>query len=180
MIQPTDTAGTTRNEARDALDRVLKLFPENTTALTLRGKLHLRQLEPAAAERVLRKAVELDVGDRDAVYNLSLCLRQQESPEKKEEAARWYKQFKLIESEQVRMSGITKQILASPRDASLRYDAGELLLKIGNEKEGLRWLYSALQQDPHHQPTHRVLRDYYRSKGKMDRAEVHERSLAQK
>jgi tetratricopeptide (TPR) repeat protein len=166
------------DEARDVLDRLLKLAPDNLTAMTLRGKLAMRQLEPAAAERWLRKAVELNPGDRDAVYSLSLCLRQQGDKDKKEEAALWFDRFKLIESEQSRLNGLTNQIMASPHAPAPRCEAGELFLKIGNEKEGLRWLESALQQDPRHQQTHRVLRDYFRAKGQPDRAQVHERALA--
>jgi tetratricopeptide (TPR) repeat protein len=165
------------DEAGELLDRALREAPDNTTAMALRGKLALRRLELATAERWLRKAVELNPGDRDAVYNLSLCLRQQSDKQKKLEAAKWFDHFKLIESEQARVATLTSQIMASPHAPAPRCEVGEVFLKIGNEKEGLRWLNSALQQDPHHQATHRVLRDYFRAKGQLDRAEPHERAL---
>ena len=111
------------------------------------------------------------------MYNLSLCLRQQTDRQKKLEAAKWFDHFKIIESEQARVAALTSQIMASPHAPAPRCEVGEVFLKIGNEKEGLRWLNSALQQDPHHQATHRVLRDYYRAKGQPDRAEPHERAL---
>lgn len=166
------------DEARDVLDRLLKQTPGNPTAMTLRGKLAMREAELATAELWLRKAAELNPGDRDAVYSLSLCLRQQGDQKKKEEAAQWFDRLKLIESEQARLSVITSQIMAAPHAPSPRCEAGELFLKIGNEKEGLRWLESALQMDPRHPQTHRVLRDYFRAKGLPDRAQVHERALA--
>jgi tetratricopeptide (TPR) repeat protein len=165
------------DEARDALERLNQLAPANFNVLTLRGKLALRQLDPDAAEPWLRKAVELEPGDRDSVYSLALCLQQQQDNDKKAEAARWFKQVKLIESEQTRLADVTAQILGSPHDPAPRLKAGEIFLKLGNAKEGLRWLYSALQQDPGHRPTHEMLRDHFRSKGQAERAAVHEKAL---
>jgi tetratricopeptide (TPR) repeat protein len=165
------------DEARTLLDQALRKEPDNASALALRGKVALREQELALAERWLRSAVKLNPGDRDAVYNLSLCLRQQAEPDKKQEADKWLAHFKMLESDQSRLSVLTSQIMSAPNAPAPRCEVGEVFLKIGNEKEGLRWLNSALQQDPHHQPTHRVLRDYFRAKGQVDRAEAHERAL---
>ena len=69
-------------------------------------------------------------------------------------------------------------------DRAMRYQhsfwyrqAGEIFLAIGNDREGVRWLESALREDPHHQATHRVLRDYYARVGRADLAFVHQRAL---
>jgi predicted Zn-dependent protease len=165
-------------EARDALDNLDRLAPANFNVLALRGKLALRQLDPAGAEVWLRKAVEVEPGDRDSVYSLALCLQQQQNADKKAEAARWFKQVKLIESEQTRLADTTAQVLAAPYDPMPRLKAGEIFLKLGNEREGLRWLYSALQQDPKHRPTHEALRDHFRNKGQPERAAIHEKALS--
>jgi predicted Zn-dependent protease len=164
-------------EAGEALDRLYKQAPGNFHVLMLRGKLALRQRDAASAESWLRKAVELEPGDRDSVYALALCLQRQRDPDKKTEADRWFKHVKLIESEQTRLTDATAQILGSPHDPAPRLAAGEIFLKLGNEKEGLRWLYSALQQDPGHRPTHQALRDHFRSKGQPERAAAHEKAL---
>jgi predicted Zn-dependent protease len=164
-------------EAHAALERLSRSAPANFHVLALRGKLALRELDPKGAEPWLRKAVELEPGDRDSVYSLALCLQQQQNKDKKSEAARWFKQVKLIESEQTRLADTTAQILAAPYDPAPRLKAGQIFLTLGNEKEGLRWLYSALQQDPGHRPTHQVMRDYFRSKGQPERAAVHEKAL---
>jgi tetratricopeptide (TPR) repeat protein len=164
-------------EAQEPLDELLRSAPDNATALALRGKLHLKKFEPALAEPWLRKAIQLEPGNREAVYNLSLCLQQQPAQEKKTEAARWLKQYGIIDSEQANMKQQIKEIMARPHDPAPRARAGKIFLKIGNEKEGLRWLYSALQLDPRHTESHSALRDYYRGKGQADRAAVHERAL---
>jgi tetratricopeptide (TPR) repeat protein len=165
------------DDAREALARLQKLAPGNFNVLTLYGKLALRELNPAGAESWLRKAVELEPGDRDSVYSLALCLQQQRDEGKKTEAATWFQQVKLIESQQSRLADVTAQILSAPHDPLPRLRAGEIFLTLGNDREGLRWLYSALQQDPNHQPTHRLLRDHFRRKGQPERAAVHEKAL---
>ena len=71
--------------------------------------------------------------------------------------------------------GLTPLVPAPRLAAAL--GVGEIFLKLGNEKEGLRWLYSALQQDPGHRPTHQALRDHFRSKGQPERAAAHEKAL---
>jgi tetratricopeptide (TPR) repeat protein len=163
-------------EAREALEALLKLDPRQVAVLTLLGKVQIRLGDPAAAERWLRQAVVEEPSDREAVYNLGQALQQQG---KKDEAAPWVAQLKRIDAEQARLSALTKQIMASPRDAALRCQAGEIFLAMGNEKEGMRWLQSALQEDPRCTAAHRLLRDHYVRQGRADLAAVHERALAQ-
>jgi tetratricopeptide (TPR) repeat protein len=161
--------------AGQTLELLLTIAPRDVEGLTQLGKLHLRRLDPSGAEGWLRKAVELEPAHRAAVYNLSLSLQQQG---KKDEAGRYLAQLQRIDAEQTRLAVLTKEIMASPHDAALRCRAGEIFLGIGNEPEGLRWLYSALQEDPNHRETHRVLRDYFQRQGREDRARIHERALA--
>jgi tetratricopeptide (TPR) repeat protein len=163
------------DEARAVLDELLAVVPSDAEALILRGKLEMGRQQPAAAEPWLRKAVKLDPGSLDGAYNLSLCLQQQ--PGKKDEGAEWFQKYKVIAAEQARMSAVTKQIMRAPHNPAPRCEAGEIMLKVANEKEGLRWVYSALQIDPNYRQAHQLLRDYFRSKGRNDLAEPHERAL---
>jgi len=50
-----------------------------------------------------------------------------------------------------------------------------IFLRSGQTKEGLRWLYSALQEKPRYRPTHQVLADYYDSIGDKGQAAWHRR-----
>ncbi|HEV2949125.1 MAG TPA: hypothetical protein VGX70_17250 [Gemmataceae bacterium] len=47
----------------------------------------------------------------------------------------------------------------------------------GLESEGLRWLESALVEDPRHAPTHRALTDFYARAGDKEKAELHRRMM---
>jgi Tfp pilus assembly protein PilF len=68
-------------------------------------------------------------------------------------------------------------MIHNPRDPNLRYKAGRIFLDSRQDAEGLRWLSSALQEDPNHRPTHQLLADYYRKNGKTELAEEHQRVL---
>jgi predicted Zn-dependent protease len=51
-----------------------------------------------------------------------------------------------------------------PKDADLRFEIGQTYLTCGLPEEGLMWLFTVLEIDPRHQPTHRLLADYYAAK----------------
>ena len=50
-----------------------------------------------------------------------------------------------------------------PDDPALHCELGELLLRSGHREEGLRWLHSALRQDPQFEPARKALAEFYRS-----------------
>ncbi|MFL5341283.1 MAG: tetratricopeptide repeat protein, partial [Gemmataceae bacterium] len=54
---------------------------------------------------------------------------------------------------------------------------GEVLLQVGQEKQGVYWLEKALQRDPGHQPAHQTLADFYQSKGEAEKAAAHRRQI---
>ena len=67
----------------------------------------------------------------------------------------------------------TDIIRSEPRNADLRFKIGNYLMKYDNPEHGLGWLLSVLDIDPNHPPTHRMLEEYYRGQGKIERAELH-------
>ena len=74
-----------------------------------------------------------------------------------------------------RLETLTRQIAQAPNDPDLRCEAGLIFLNNGQEVEGLRWLASALKENPHHGPSHRALADYYERAGDTTRAAEHRR-----
>jgi Tfp pilus assembly protein PilF len=110
------------------------------------------------------------------LYLLLRCLRQ---CGKEAEASALQVKLQHCEEALNRLRALTKAIARSPHDAELRYEAGVLFLNNGQEREGLRWLESALQEDPLHIATHGRLAQYYEYSGQVKRAEQH-RELAKK
>jgi tetratricopeptide (TPR) repeat protein len=159
------------DEAREVLDRLLARHPAYADALVQRGKVELLSLQPARAEPYLRKATEIAPFDQEGVYSLSQCLKQLG---KTEEHGRCLDRLKRIDDDLTRMSALMNKIIAAPQDAAARCEAGKIFLGIGNTTEGVRWLNSALQEDPRHRETHETLARHYRAAGQADLAARHD------
>jgi Tfp pilus assembly protein PilF len=109
------------------------------------------------------------------LYNLYLCLQQQG---KRDEAKETLAQLERVTADLRRLTELTKEVARGSRDPALRCEVGMIFLKNGQDKEGLRWLASALQEDPAHRPTCQALADYYARQGDVEAAERFQR-LAQ-
>jgi Tfp pilus assembly protein PilF len=159
-------------EAGKLLDALLQIFPEDASALAERGRIYLDKRQPAQAERWFRMAVNRAPYDRDSVYALYLCLQQSG---KAQEAEEYRTKLKKIESQLSRLREVTRKIVETPHDPALRHEAGMIFLHSGQSQEGLRWLYSALQEEPGYQPAHQALADYYERIGAREKALWHRR-----
>jgi tetratricopeptide (TPR) repeat protein len=159
-------------EAGKLLDTLLEISPQDVGALGERGRVYLDMQQPAEGERWLRKAVSLAPYDRDTVYALYLCLQQRGFAK---EADEYKAKLQEIESQLARLRKVTRQITEKPHDPALRHEAGMIFLRSGQAQEGLRWLYSSLQEDPRYGPTHQVLADYYEKLGDKAKADWHRR-----
>lgn len=156
-------------EAIAILDRVIAEFPPNSTAYHIRGRMELSRNAEAALP-FLRRAAELDRSNPDVLYSLFLCLQRAGTPEQAAEAEKqWRRSFDDLR----RARELGRLISASPHDPELRREMGELFLRNGRDAEGLRWLESALRENPAHIPTHRVLAEYYDRIGQPERAGYH-------
>jgi Tfp pilus assembly protein PilF len=51
-----------------------------------------------------------------------------------------------------------------------------MFLRYRSREEGVSWLNSLLQYDPHHRAAHRALADYYSKVGETDLADQHQRA----
>jgi Tfp pilus assembly protein PilF len=159
-------------EARQLLDMVLAASPRDPRALAERGKLALNRGDYAEAESWLRKAAELAPFEQANIFNLVLCLEHQG---KEEEAKKLRARLSQIEADLDRMKDVMTRLRASPKDPLLRLEAGKILIQNWQDQEGLRWLDSALQQDPSHQPTREFLAQYYERRGDVRRAKQYRR-----
>lgn len=160
--------------AAQVLDELLAEEPDNAKALAERGRLALDHGEPEAAERWLRRALALAPNERETLYSMYRCLVQLGKPD---EAQEYDRREKEIGAALDRLKDLTRKIMMSPHDADLRCEAGRIMLANQQDADGLRWLESALKEDPQHAPTHLALADYYERMHQPDRAERH-RQLA--
>jgi predicted Zn-dependent protease len=164
------------DQARRLLDDLLAAQPDNGLALGERGKLELEAGQPDEAERWLKKAMDVVPYERAIVYCYVQALDRQD---KKEEAALWTARLDRIDDDLKRINEVMRTIHAKPNDPAPRHEAGAILLRNGQEREGLRWLENALQQDPNYRPTHEIMADYFEKHGQPAEAAQHRRRAGQ-
>ncbi len=164
------------DEARRLLDEVLAANPNHFAALRQRGNLERDAGQYAESERWLRKALEQKPLDPLARYSLHLTLLAQpdRQAEAEQERLRW-EQDRQVTLRVTRL--IRTELLAHPNDPDLAAEAGELLLRLGEDRRGLYWLNRALSIDPAHVASHRALLAYYERMNDSVRAESHRKFL---
>jgi tetratricopeptide (TPR) repeat protein len=165
------------DEARQLLDAVLATTPDHFAALRQRGNLERDAGQYAESERWLRKALEQKPLDPLARYSLHLTLLAQpdRQAEAESERLRWEQDRQVT----VRLTRLIRtELLAHPNDPDLAAEAGELLLRLGEERRGLYWLNKALSIAPAHPAAHRTLGAYYERTNDPVRAESHRRFVS--
>jgi tetratricopeptide (TPR) repeat protein len=120
---------------------------------------------------VQRQAVALAPGDFQTHYRLYLCL---EKNGKSDEAQKVQARLERIEGDIRRLQDISRvKMQHTPHDPALHYELGVIAMRAGAVEEGLRWLHSALEENPNHAATHKALMEYYLKIGDFGRAEQH-------
>jgi len=162
-------------EAEQLVDAVLARQPNYAPAHVERAKLAFEADRFTAAEGWLRQASALMPGDLQVHHQLYLCLGKNH---KEEEARAVQARLKQIELDIQRIQEIvTVRMQQTPHDAALHYEAGMISLRAGSPAEGLRWLLSALKENPRYVPAHQALAEYYQRTGQPARAARHQEFL---
>ena len=144
---------------------------QREAVLNALGQLALYDGNPRMAKDYLEDAVKIAPHNSQTHSNLAAAytrLDETEKAEKHQERAR-----ALLES-QSRFDEILRQLLREPQNADLRFEAGELLVKLGMEDQAVAWWNSAAILHPDHAATHRKLEAYYRRQGKLERSRKHQ------
>lgn len=158
------------DEAKALFDRAIVEFPSDPKGHFHRGRIEFHLGHPEIAAPFLRRANELDGSDPQVLYSLLLCVRQVgTSDELRDVEARWTQ----CEADLKRVAAVARLVSRFPRDAELRREMGELYLRNGREADGVRWLESALREQPDHEATHRALAEHYERKGRTTEAAYH-------
>jgi tetratricopeptide (TPR) repeat protein len=181
-------------DARQLLDELLAEAPDDGTALRERGKLALvdaelakadRRLRPqkqsaktgtetdaelTKAERLLRRAVAVQPYDREAAFQLSVCLSRLG---KAEEADKYQKRVKQMEADLKRFEVLYPQTIRKPDAVAPRLEIAQICMRNGRDDEARRWFNSVLQLDARNRAAHRALAEIYRRRNDKDRAHEH-------
>jgi predicted Zn-dependent protease len=158
-------------QARKGLDAILAEHPDNGLALRARGEVELKAGQAVRAEPWLRRAIRVMPNDYLAQFWLYNALNEQN---KEKEAAAQDRVVHLLKDRLDRLDELTSgKLSARPHDPALRCELGKLLLQLGSEQAGERWLYAALAEDPHYRPAHAALAELYQARGDREQAAYH-------
>jgi predicted Zn-dependent protease len=114
---------------------------------------------PAEAEDWLRRAAAELPYDYLTQWKLYQCLQQQG---KEDDAKAQLARSEDLKARRERLGEIqSRKMTEHPHDPALHYELGKLLLSLGNEDLGERWLRSALHEsNDQYGPAHAALADY--------------------
>ncbi len=166
-----------------ARERLLKILEQKITgqergrALSLLGDISRGRKENELAVKYLRESLEVFPTPHSGPYRTLASAYA--SLGKTEEAKKYMKISQERVEHSTRLQEITEKIIDSPKDGRLRYEQGNLFLKLGQKDEAAGWWNMAVRLDPQLQPAHEALADYYDSTGDRERTE-HHRRLAEK
>jgi predicted Zn-dependent protease len=157
--------------AEETLDQVLAENPHQPIALATRGRLALRRGQLKEAETWLRLSLVYAPGNFQARYHLGQCLLQRGNIA---EAEKQQQMMKQVERDQKRLRQIMMEEMSQkPHDPALKQEAAMIALRSGDAEGAMRWLHSALRDDPTSVPLHRFLAEYYQNIGNQERAAYH-------
>src|SRR5262245_7191685 len=145
-------------------------YPKELSILLERGRFLMEQGDAAAAETVLRAAVDQAPFDYQANFSLQLCLRQLGRNKDADAQALRVQQ---LEDDLKQMGTLTNKLQKARNDPDVRSAIGKIFLRSGEEREGLAWLKTVLRLHPRHVPTHQALADYYERRRQPALAEHH-------
>jgi tetratricopeptide (TPR) repeat protein len=132
--------------------------PAPGALLALRGRLEMDQQRPPEALRWLRQAEAAAPRDEETLVALSSLLRELGQAE---EAERYAARARDVRSKLKQVDGLLRSLRDDPQSVTIRFELGQLLLQLGLEEAGERWLLGALVLDPDHRPTQAALAKHY-------------------
>jgi tetratricopeptide (TPR) repeat protein len=122
--------------------------------LGVRGMVALQCEKPAEAVQYLKQALDRVPSELEFLNNLAIALGQ---CGRTEEAKTYLDRYEAAKKDLAEMIATTKAVAKDPRNPDLRYKAGMLLLRNGHTEGGLRWIQSALAENPAHEPSRKAL-----------------------
>jgi Tfp pilus assembly protein PilF len=165
------------DQAHEVLQRGLQQHPNDIDMLRLLGQIECNRDHAPEGEALFRRGLAIKPHETELLFRLYKCLWQQGREKEANEVRSQYEAVLAIDRRlRVLMEGVVER---SPHDPELLSEVGAIWLRLGEEEQGLNWLYRALKENPRHKPTHELLVRYYRDKRQFDKAAEHRQALAQ-
>jgi tetratricopeptide (TPR) repeat protein len=143
-------------EAKQTLDRLLAINPNDVRALHARAKVAQTLESLVEALKWLRRAEALAPFETDISHSLTVVLRQLG---KTEEADKYQKLREDILHLHRQLRQKRNHVRDDPQNIQLRYEVGDLNRRLGRLDEAATWFETALRIDPHHEPSQKALEE---------------------
>jgi tetratricopeptide (TPR) repeat protein len=144
------------------LDDMLADRPTDPEALGVRGWVALQSNHLTEAVQCLKQALEQTPFDLEALNNMAAAWNALGQPN---DAKIYLDRFEAAKRDLAELQETTKAVAKEPRNPNLRYKAGTILLRNGQTEGGIRWLESALAENPAHEPSRKALAKARQSTG---------------
>src|SRR5262249_55666842 len=136
--------------------------PRLIEAFDAAARAALSSSQSEKAEGYARRALAELPLEKQALYNLSRSLnvqgRKQEAREVEKQLAQVMKDFAIV-------ARVWDRLAKESTNLELRYELGSAYLRLARPGDALVWLNSVLDREPEHQPTLRLLANYYEKCG---------------
>lgn len=139
-----------KDEARAILDGVLAKHPNLAPPMVLRAVLHREEGEEDKALPLLRRAVELDLKNKEAHYQLGSTLTRAGQAE---DGARHLAEYDRLN----RLERLLRDVAIQPDNNDLKVQAAALLVQNGQRQEAVKLLREVLAREPDHAEAKRLL-----------------------
>jgi tetratricopeptide (TPR) repeat protein len=137
------------------LDELLADRPEDPDVLGMRGRVALQFNRPAEAVHYLKRALDRAPSDLETLHSLAVAMN---LLGQSAEAKAYMDRHEAAKKDLDELTEVTKAVAKDPRNPDLRYKAGMILLRNGHTEGGVRWIQSALAENPTHEPSRKALR----------------------
>jgi tetratricopeptide (TPR) repeat protein len=136
------------------VEKLLALRPDDARVLLLRGQLDLDAGRAEEALPWLRRARDGAPYEMDTNEALAAACR---ALNRREEAETYARAAQQVHKDLQRIVDIAKEILSGKNSLALRYEAGTVMRRLGQEQSAVHWFVSAHVLDRDDQPTRRAL-----------------------
>ena len=162
------------DDASRVLDDWLAKHAGNVDVYLLRGQVAMDVEKSESALDFFHRAEALAPGQEKTQYLLAVALR---ALGRAEEANPYEEKWRTYQELTAKLKQLAQVAAREPQNLAVRYEAGTIALRLGDDANGVRWLQSALKLDPNHRPTHAALAEHFQRKGNYQAAAAH-RELA--
>jgi tetratricopeptide (TPR) repeat protein len=138
--------------------------PRLLEALDIAARAALSSSQPEKGEGYARRALKEFPLDKHALYNLLCSLNAQG---RKQEGQKVEQQLAEVTQNLATVARVWDRLAKDSTNLELRYELGNAYLRLARPHDAMVWLNSILDREPEHQPTLRLLADYYEKCGQQ-------------